>query len=400
MHKSDKKRLEEKLATLSDSERRRLYRLAAKKRKAALAQHRSRPSDLTQRYRNGKFDGSGGQSMEKRSHRPVTLDEWILKILEKQESDIAEITPEEPAECRNGTVISVKAATCQILDEHQMVDCILRPELTVAQRSDLAVGDRVDYSESEDGTHIIERVHPRRSVLSRPDPHDPRIERIIAANIDLAVIVASVKAPPFNSNLIDRYLLAIECGGITPFICINKSDLLPSSTADEESIAQKIEQYHKLDIDAVFCSALTGEGISDLLGRLSGKVCVFVGHSGVGKTSLLNTMNPDLALPIGSIRDKSQKGRHTTVTSTLYELDNDIRIIDTPGIRGFGLWRMSPEELRWYFSEFDEFSPHCKFSDCSHIHEPHCAVKEAVEQNKINPVRYQSYQRIYESLEH
>ena len=397
MRKSDQKRLEQKLAGLSEAHRKRLYKQAARVRKAAQIKAGRKSTDRTENFRDWQSTDES-ISFEKRSGpAPMLLEDWVLRLLEKEHLDIDETTPEPSAELYLGNVISIGAGRCQLLHEHHIRDAILRPELTVAQRSDLAAGDIVDFSISADGTYIVEQVHPRKTVLSRPDPHDQRLERVIAANVDIAVIVSSVKAPPLNTNLIDRYLLAVERGGIIPLICVNKIDLI-SSGDDLSVLESRFFTYKEMGINVIYCSALTGEGIDCLTEKLSGRLSVFVGHSGVGKSSLLNTIDPSLSLPIGHLHKKTRKGRHTTAVAALYDLPRNVKIIDTPGVRSFGLWKMSPRELRWYFREFEAFADQCKFSDCSHTHEPECAVQQAVADGKIQSVRYESYCRILETL--
>lgn len=413
MQKSDQKRLQEKLAGLSEQQRRQLYKMAAKMRKSAMTRTRGRSANLTKEYHDGRFDDRDGTSdsyrqrsgspgrggaFEKRSgHGPTTLDEWVLKLLEQEQLDSSGDAPQTQAEMHSGMVISIKAGSCGLLCQNGRCECLLRPEFAIAQRSDLAVGDIVDFSTAKDGTYFVEHIHARKSTLSRPDPHNPRIERVIGANIDVAVIVISVSDPPLNTNLIDRYLLATERGGVTPLICVNKIDLV-ASEEDASTLKTKLEPYNELNIKVLYCSAKTGQAIEEMAEQLSGKLGVFVGHSGVGKSSLLNAIYPELALPVGSVRKKNKKGCHTTAGSMLYELPHDVRIIDTPGIRSFGLWKVSMEELQMYFSEFDEFSPLCKFANCSHTHEPDCNVKRALEDGKILPTRYKSYCRLLETL--
>ena len=398
MQKSDKKRLLEKLANLSERDRLRIYKMAAKLRKTALAKNRSHTRQLRKKYNDIHTD-KNSETFEKRTGKnPVSLEDWVFELLEKDQVDLFDSLSEQSASTiQTGIIISVKAGGCTVLYQHQRIQCLLRPELAIAQRSDLAVGDMVDFSIANGGEYIVERVHTRKTVLSRPDPHDQRIERIIAANLDIAVIVTSLKAPRFNTSIIDRYLLAIERGGITPLICVNKTDLLENDK-DRTVVKAQLVPYEELGLIVLYCSALSGEGIGALREHLSTRLAVLVGHSGVGKTSILNALNPQLNLTVGNLRQKNKKGRHVTVMSTLYELPQDVRIIDTPGVRSFGLWKIKPKELHWYFPEFEPFIIDCKFSDCLHTHEPNCAVKAAVEVGDIQAARYESYCRILLSL--
>ncbi len=397
MRKSDKKKLEEKLNALSPADRQRLYKQAARKRKAAATQNRKNRGDLTKGFREGKKHIDGG--LEKlKSKGPVSLEDWVLKLLAEEDFDKKEANTDAAQETHPGIVITVKAGECSIVtDQDKRLKCLLRPELAMAQKSDLAVGDRIRYSVNSDGINIVESVEPRHSVLSRPDPHDRRLERVIVTNIDIVVIVASVHTPPLNPNLIDRYLLAINRGGIEPLICVNKIDLVEN---DEEvmCIDEALEAYRRLGIDIVKCSAESGLNIERLKEHLYGKPAVFVGHSGVGKSSILNAIDPALGIETRTVQRATGKGRHTTVRSNLYHLPGDITIIDTPGVRGFGLWKMEPSELRWYFDEFDQFADSCKYSNCTHTHEPGCAVKAALPANNVLARRYESYLKMLESL--
>jgi len=397
LRKSNKKPLQEKLAALTEAEKRRLYRLAAKKRKASMLTSRTNRAGLKQKLRQPIAD-QDDTIFEKRTRRtPVSLDDWVLKLLAEEEEKISQISLDPDTVNRRGMVISVQAAQCTVRCEKEYYPCNLRPELTMTQRSDLTVGDEVAFSTAQDGTHIVENVFDRRSTLSRPDPYDPRIEKVIAANIEIAVVVVSIMNPPLSTSLIDRFLMAIERGNVTPLICVNKTDLLDTVDGETAKLAE-MEIYKKLGVSVVHCSALTGTGINDLADKLSDKLCVLVGHSGVGKSSLLNAIQPDLNLLTRGIRENVKKGRHTTTGSTLYNLPQDIRIIDTPGIRSFGLWKVTPEELRWYFQEFEDYIGQCKFSNCTHSHEPDCAIKQATAEKNIQPIRYESYLRILASL--
>jgi ribosome biogenesis GTPase len=249
---------------------------------------------------------------------------------------------------------------------------------------DVAIGDHVLFSPTR---RRIEQVLPRRTALSRADPHNPHLERVIAANVDVVVNVVSLKTPPLRPGLIDRYLIAIGKSGAQPLICVNKMDLL----ADPEEL-HPLRPYQDAAIPVMFCSASTGAGLELLSAALAGKLCVFAGHSGVGKSSLLNALDPSIDITTGSVSEANEKGRHTTTSSALYRLPNGATIIDTPGIREFALWDVSQADLRRYYHEFTAYR--CAFSDCTHTHEPDCAVKQALECGSISRARYESYVRI------
>jgi ribosome biogenesis GTPase len=205
------------------------------------------------------------------------------------------------------------------------------------------------------------------------------------------VNVVSLKNPPLRPGLIDRYLIAIGKSGAEPLLCVNKIDLLASP---EE--LDLLRPYRDVGIQVILCSAATGAGLESLSAALAGKLCVFAGHSGVGKSSLLNALDPHLQITTGSVSAANEKGRHTTTSSALYKLPNGATVIDTPGIREFGLWDVTRDDLRRYYHEFDAYQ--CAFSDCTHTHEPECAVKQAVTSGAIPEARYESYARILASL--
>jgi ribosome biogenesis GTPase len=261
----------------------------------------------------------------------------------------------------------------------------------------LAVGDEVAFTETE-GPPRIEAVLPRRSWLGRPDPGNPHREQVLVANVDVAVIVASVADPPLRTGLIDRFLLALERGGVAPVVCANKIDLLSGASAGED-LAAALLPYEELGVSVVRTSASLGKGIDVLRALLAGKTCVFVGHSGVGKSSLLNAIDPDGDRSVGEVRAWDGKGRHTTTQSSLRELGDGTRVIDTPGIRSFGVDSLDPEQVRAGFAEFAPFARACRFGDCSHRDEPDCAVHAAAAAGKVSAARYASYLRIVAGLE-
>lgn len=270
--------------------------------------------------------------------------------------------------------------------------CRIDERLVEEDATLLAPGDRVlvEYDNKE---AVVRGVAPRRTRLSRPAPGYSRVrEQVLAANVDLLLVVASVAQPPFRPGLVDRYLIASRVNGVPATLCINKMDLV-------ESPPPEIDIYRELGIPVFPTSCLTGQGIDDLRTAMRGKTAVLSGHSGVGKSSLLNAMDPNLRLVTEAVIAATGRGKHATTSARLYELAGDIRVIDTPGIRAMGLWGVSAQEVAYYFPELAEAARACRFHNCTHTHEPVCGVREAVEQGRIPKVRYDSYLRIRASLE-
>jgi ribosome biogenesis GTPase len=237
---------------------------------------------------------------------------------------------------------------------------------------------------------LIERVEPRHGVLTRASR---RREHVLVANVDQLVIVISLVEPDLKPHLIDRYIAAALKGGLAPVVCLNKSDL-----ADPVALQPLIGAYSQLGVPALLTSAVTGYGIARLREFLRGRATVFSGQSGVGKSSLLNAVQPGLGLRVREVSETTQKGRHTTTTAELIRLDFGGWVVDTPGIRQFQLWDTRPEEVEGYFREFGPFVPLCNFPDCTHTHETGCAVKAAVARNLISPRRYQSYLGLFRGV--
>lgn len=240
-------------------------------------------------------------------------------------------------------------------------------------------GDRVAIRHEK-----VAAVAKRNTTLGRADPSHPRGELLIAANVDVLVIVASIVDPPFRPGLVDRYVIAAARGGIQPVLCVTKTDLCADTRI--------ADVYRQRGIPVVGCSVASGAGIEELRGLLAGCLAAFAGHSGVGKSSLLNALAGEESAPTGAVAEATGKGRHTTTASRLFELKNGARIIDTPGIRMLGLGRVSPEEIRAAFPEFAEYP--CRFRDCLHVAEPECGVRAAVEAGEIGQARYASYIKV------
>ncbi len=292
----------------------------------------------------------------------------------------------------NGIVIahSKKWAFVLLGDEERL--CLIDERLQAKGSTLLAPGDEV-LVEFEEGDALVRGIAPRRTRLSRPaGPHGNPPEKVFAANIDLLIVVASVAQPRFREGLLDRFLIAAVVGGVQPLLCINKADLgdIPS---------ESMQRYRDLGIHVIQTSCVSGEGIQELRRALSGKRSVVCGHSGVGKSSMLNALDPNLEVLTNEVSDATEKGRHTTSAARLYRASGDLWIIDTPGIRALGLWGVSPEELAFYFPEIAEAAAACRFNDCIHIHEPGCMVREALEAGRITQARFDSYLRIRASLE-
>jgi ribosome biogenesis GTPase len=302
---------------------------------------------------------------------------------------------EEAASAADAAIVmSVGGGRCRVFLGGEELDCVIPPHLAAVQKSALTVGDRV-VIERDGETARLASVVPRRTVLARPDPLNKHMQRLVAANIDVVVHVVSLKAPPLRPRLIDRYLIAIQRGGAQPVICVNKIDLARDAGGMGELAV--LDPYRDLGVPVVACSTVSGEGVAQLRSLVEGKTSALVGHSGVGKSSILNALDTSLAIETNGLHRRGT-GRHTTTKSTLYDFGGGTYLIDTPGIREFGLWDLDRESLRDYFPEFEEPSESCRFSNCSHVHEPDCEVKRRVEEGMLHRARYDTYVRLYEDL--
>lgn len=396
MDKKQRRRLKDLLAQLDTGERNRLIKRATRMRKAAM---RSRPA--------------GGRAPQ--------LDDFLCELLEAELGDnpgdrasawpgtsagpnassAASVATGAASGDLRGTVVGVAAGVCRVrlagrptatADDapHPLdVDATLPDDLARRQRSDLAVGDEVVVERLGD-SHRVNAVLPRRSLLSRADPHLPRRRRAIAANIDLVVVVIAAKAPPLHPRLIDRYLVAAQDSGARPLLVVNKIDLLDAE--ERHATMARLQPYRSLGLPVLPCSAAGDEGLETVREELAGRTCVFVGQSGVGKSSLLNALGGSAAT--GAVRDGDGRGRHTTTGSALHELPGDIRVIDTPGIRRFTLDGADPTTIAAGFAEFASHAAECRYRDCTHTHEPGCAVRRAVAAGTIPRSRYVSYRKL------
>lgn len=342
-----------------------------------------------QRVTEENWEGLLDQHGRSRRRRP-SLEKLVSELHHEQPTYI-----DDPVDFQAAAVVmSVASGRCRVFHGGEEIDCFVPPEIAVRQKSALAVGDRVQISD-ESGQMRVQTILPRRSVLARPDPLHAHRQRLVAANIDVVVHVVSVKAPPLRPRLIDRYLIAIQRGGAQPVICVNKIDLLDQETRDAE--IAKLAPYLDLGVPVLGVSTKTGEGLEALRLEVEGKMSALVGHSGVGKSSILNAIDESLQLAINTLHRRGT-GRHTTTASTLYDFGGGTYLIDTPGIREFGLWDLDRETLRDYFPEFEAPSELCRFTNCTHVHEPDCEVKEAVERGEVHEARYETYVRLWEDL--
>ncbi len=266
----------------------------------------------------------------------------------------------------------------------------------------VTVGDWVTVSPNPDGSGFIEAVAERDSVLSRtrPGAHDTRRlaadrEQVLVANPDQVVLVFAIKRPRSSLRKLDRFLVVAELNDLPAVICVNKIDLVDSI----DEARELFQVYEDIGYQVVYTSAKTGQGVDELAKILRDKISVMAGSSGVGKSSLLNAIQPGLGLLVREVSTATEKGLHTTRHAEMFPLDEGGYVVDTPGIRGLALFDVEPSELDAYFREIAPLVANCQFSDCSHRHEPGCAVRAAVEDGTISSERYDSYLRLRDEHE-
>ncbi len=275
----------------------------------------------------------------------------------------------------------------------------LKIDTDIASTNPIAVGDKVLYDVEEDGanTAIIRDVVQRRNYIVRVSPHNRHQKHIVAANLDAALVLATLAEPRTSNGFIDRFLITAEAYHIPAIIVINKVDL--HNEQHTEQLAQWRRQYEAIGYEVFAISALQPDSISVLRERITGCTTLFSGHSGVGKSTLINALMPDLDLRTMEVSGWSGKGQHTTTFAEMFDLPGGGRIIDTPGVKEFGIIDMEREELSHYFPEMRRMLNGCRFNNCIHIDEPGCAVKAAVSAGSITTDRYASYLTILESIE-
>lgn len=296
-------------------------------------------------------------------------------------------------ESQEGIVVTRYSIHADVEDEQGVIfRCNLRRTL-----SNVVVGDRVVWrkgnAQLQGVSGVIDAIHPRHSEISRPDYYDGL--KVIAANIDRIVIVSAV-LPSLSLNIIDRYLVMCENAHIPALIVLNKADLL-SEEARQDAQAQ-LQIYRDIGYETLMISAKSGENMQNLTALLSQGTAIFVGQSGVGKSSLINYLLPQENILTGEVSATSGLGQHTTTSSRLYHLPQGGNLIDSPGIREFGLWHLDRDQITRGYREFQYVLGTCKFRDCKHLNDPGCALREAVEQGKIHALRFENYHRLIASI--
>ncbi len=325
-------------------------------------------------------------------------------------------------EMLNGIVTRAQTGVYYVQHNGRVLECVLRGKVKREFQTEdgkniykdpVAVGDNVVITEAEGDKGAIEDILPRKSKLSRMAPGSylrvkakqtrlpkrmkssggrfeaTQLEQIVVANADQLLVILSTKEPTFNPGLLDRFLVIAEAGDLESVICINKMDLLNGKGQDK--LREKARIYADIGYKVLFTSAVNREGLEELVEVMKGKLSALAGPSGAGKSTLLNAIQPGLQIRTAEVSDATHKGKHTTTNVELHTLDFGGYVVDTPGIRELGLWDIWKEEMHLFFPEIEPYVILCRFSDCLHVDEPGCAVKEAIEQGKIAESRYESY---------
>jgi len=372
----------------------------AKKKKVRVAfkknrQKRTRANDMTPGYNEGDPNSGETASGERvRAKGDLSRHRTVMHEVPEAGADPndAPRLAVDLSTCRIGRVVRVHGliSVVQAEDDGREVRCNVRrilKTMAIDGRNVVAVGDRVWFRPSGD-EGMIEVVEPRRGTITRGYR---RREHVVVSNVDQLLIVSALAEPGLKLPLVDRYLISAEKGGVRPIIVLNKADLV-----DIAPYQWVIGLYTQLGYETIATSAADGRGIARLRELLAKGATAFSGQSGVGKSSLLNAIQPGLNLRVREVSGWTAKGTHTTTTAELIRLRSGGYVVDTPGLRQFELWDVEQGEIEGHFIEFRPYIPRCKFPDCSHIHEFDCAVRDAVHWGQIHAGRYESYLKLYE----
>lgn len=358
---------------------------------------RTRQTDWTRKFKQDAIEEGDLVGQERVSGKGELTRRRTITGIEREEGQDTGIDVElevDEAACLRGRVLSVYGlASIVQASDGTLYRCVTRrllKTLAIDQRHSLTTGDEVLFRpipNSDQREGVVERIEPRHGVISRATKGK---QHVMVANVDQALLVSNAAEPTLKPNLIDRLLVTAEKTRIRPIVCINKVDLV-----DPASLEPLVGVYSQMGYQVLLLSVRAGVGIERLRRVLSGRASVVVGQSGVGKSSLLNSVEPALSLPVASVSVESLKGRHTTTAARLLPLSFGGYVVDTPGVRQFQLWDVIREEVGGYFRDFRPYVNHCRFPNCTHTHEADCAIKDAVADGHLDDRRYDSYCRLF-----
>jgi ribosome biogenesis GTPase len=299
---------------------------------------------------------------------------------------------------KKARVIELHGQRAKLVFEDRVFEAVLSGKLRLADSdiTPVAVGDYVEFIMKEESLASIENVIERKSFISKPAVEKEEFQQILVSNVDRLVIVTSVAQPRFNHGIVERFLIIAFKENIQPVVVLNKIDLNGFS-----KFKPYFDAWERLPCASVYTSAITGEGVERLEGHLITGTSVIAGHSGVGKSSLLNRISPELNLRTKTISSYSDRGVHTTSRVSLYKISEDGWVADTPGLKVLGFSDIDKDNLRYFFPDFEKPSEKCRFHDCRHYDEPSCGVKDSIGsgENDLPEFRYNSYKRIFDTLE-
>jgi ribosome biogenesis GTPase len=353
---------------------------------------RARPGDWTRKFQADAVEEDAAHEERLSGKGELTRKRTVRGSQTDDESGLSVLLDVDESVCLRGRVLAVYGLTSTVEAEDGVeYQCAVRrllKTLSTDLRHVVAAGDRVLFRPSDNREGIIERIEPRRGVLSRESRGR---QQTLVTNVDQLIIVASAAEPYLKPNLIDRFLVSAEQSRLRAVICINKIDLV-----EPAALEPLVGVYSQMGYTVILTSAQTAAGVERITRRLAGKESVVAGQSGVGKSSLLNAVQPGLGLAVSEVSAENQKGRHTTTTARLIPLACGGYVVDTPGIRQFQLWDVIPEEVAGLYRDLRPLVNRCAFPDCTHQHEADCAVKHAVADGWLDARRYESYLNLRE----